>query len=411
MVVVGLSKHTRISNRERQQQKLVEKLHSDVITLRKFVLVSQSRPSPPRAAATMRYSSQGQGKHYLSEAARIKIVRLHDQGMNQRKIAAIVGCCQKTISNTLRSFQKYHNVRTRPKGGRPRSIPARELGWLRAAILKRNIKPRATPNACIQWLAEHCGLQIKLSTLYRALKRIGLQRFVVRSKPALTAAAVEKRKELAKVWATWSPLTLARTVFSDEAGVGKYPHHGKEVVFDKRGMPFHRGRVHPELPMSSLRVNVWAAITNRGVLASNTYEGTMNSDRYLKILRYQLVPAAKMRFGSRRSWRFQQDNARYHLERRVKNMMRGPSWKKIHVLDWPPYSPDLNIIENFWPRLRERVAAFKPSNKEQLKNAIKEAISEMNKEEPQTHYFHNLFSSFPTRCKETVAAEGFSVDH
>ena len=91
--------------------------------------------------------------------------------------------------------------------------------------------------------------------------------------------------------------------------------------------------------------------------------------------------------------------------------MLGPSWKKVHVLDWPPYSPDLNIIENFWVQLQARVAAAKPQTKEEIKNAITLAITQMNKEEPKTNYFHKLFLSFPTRCAEVKGTEGLPVDH
>lgn len=233
----------------------------------------------------------------------------------------------------------------------------------------------------------------------------------MRAKPPLTAAALEKRKRMVEVWSQWRPLTLGRSVFSNEAGITKHPCHGREVVFGKRGAPFNSGRSRPEPANKGTTVNVWVAITSRGVLAFRVFEGAMNGASYRKILIHNLLPAARKRFGTRRSWRFQQDNAPYHREAHVRLLMQGPSWKKIHVLDWPPYSPDLNIIENFWPRLQGMVAALRPHSKEEIKNAVSLAITQMNKEERKIHYFRNLFNSFPTRCNEVKAAGGFSVDH
>ena len=368
-------------------------------------------PTRPRAPGSMRSKCCGQYVGPLSESQRIKILRLLSQGLTQSKVAKMVGCSQPTVSNTARCFKKYHSVRTRPRSGRPRKISPGAMGALKAAVVQHLVKPRASLANCQQWLLEHRGLQVAPSTLHRSLKRAGLRRYTVRQKPLLTAAAIQHRKKVAIGWSTWRSMTLARAVFSDEASVGKQLHFGKEVVFDKPHAPFLISRVRPVPASKGITVNVWAAITNRGILAHRVYEGVMNSDLYLKIMRYTFMPAARKRFGTRRSFWSQQDNARYHHEARVKVMMHGPSWRRVRLLDWPSYSPDLNIIENLWPRLRERVVALKPRSKADITTAIDTVIAQMNAEEPTTHYFKNLFASFPTRCQEVVAGEGFSVDH
>ena len=50
---------------------------------------------------------------------------------------------------------------------------------------------------------------------------------------------------------------------------------------------------------------------------------------------------------------FQQDNAPTHKASIIKNFFRENEWE---VLDWPPYSPDLNIIENLWAIVKKRLA-------------------------------------------------------
>ena len=50
---------------------------------------------------------------------------------------------------------------------------------------------------------------------------------------------------------------------------------------------------------------------------------------------------------------FQQDNAPTHKASIIKKFFRENEWE---VLDWPPYSPDLNIIESLWAIVKKRLA-------------------------------------------------------
>ena len=47
-----------------------------------------------------------------------------------------------------------------------------------------------------------------------------------------------------------------------------------------------------------------------------------------------------------------QDNAPIHTTKKVR------LWFEMHrveVMEWPPYSPDLNLIKHLWYRLKELV--------------------------------------------------------
>ncbi len=54
---------------------------------------------------------------------------------------------------------------------------------------------------------------------------------------------------------------------------------------------------------------------------------------------------------------FMHDNASIHTEKNVKKWLRE---KNYEVMVWPPYSPDLNPIENLWFLLKDEIYKSHP---------------------------------------------------
>jgi transposase len=52
-----------------------------------------------------------------------------------------------------------------------------------------------------------------------------------------------------------------------------------------------------------------------------------------------------------------QDNIKIHSSRKVKTWFENNA---IPVIDWPPYSPDLDLIKNAWSKLKERIYKIEP---------------------------------------------------
>ena len=75
--------------------------------------------------------------------------------------------------------------------------------------------------------------------------------------------------------------------------------------------------------------------------------------------------------------------------------------KEVQTLDFPPYSPDLNPIENLWNDLKRRVEQHNATDIEQLEQHLGDEWQATS-----TDFLANLVDSMPSRCKAVIASEG-----
>ena len=97
---------------------------------------------------------------------------------------------------------------------------------------------------------------------------------------------------------------------------------------------------------------VWGAFSYRCKTELCTISGNQDSVKYQRILQENLLPVWNNICGQ--SERLMQDNARCHVSSDTKAWLQR---NEIPVLDWPPYSPDLNPIENLWGTLTNVIYA------------------------------------------------------
>lgn len=109
---------------------------------------------------------------------------------------------------------------------------------------------------------------------------------------------------------------------------------------------------------------------------------------------------------------FAQDNAPTHKARIVQNWLRNWAANNgVTLVDWPPYSPDLNPIENLWKLLKEEICQRYPNLKSMPKNEqslelLRQAAVEVW-EDFGEELLENLILSMPRRLQAVVDVQGW----
>jgi DDE superfamily endonuclease len=109
---------------------------------------------------------------------------------------------------------------------------------------------------------------------------------------------------------------------------------------------------------------------------------------------------------------FMQDNASIHTANRIKEYFKDNS---ISLLNWPPYSPDINPIEHVWSAMKEWITSNHPelanmgksqAAYDQLAHTIVEAWEAMPME-----YINKLIRGIPRRVETLRIAKGWHTKY
>ncbi|CAF1233989.1 unnamed protein product [Rotaria sordida] len=92
------------------------------------------------------------------------------------------------------------------------------------------------------------------------------------------------------------------------------------------------------------------------------------------------------------------DHAPWHTSNMVKGQIRK---LKINMLEWPPNSPDLNVIEEIWGIIHKRLPLKSINTKEELQKRLQEEWDEISITLCQA-----LVDCMPERIEKCLKAKG-----
>jgi len=316
----------------------------------------------------------------LTDFERGEIVGLSKGGFSQRNIAEILGFPKSTVGEVIKKYNEQGLTTVPPRSGRPKILTERDNRHLIKIAQENRSKT-------LEELTENFNTSIAISvssrTVQRTLHKEGYSGHAAKKKPFVSEKNRKKRYgwcRMQKNWITeWDYI-----IWSDESRFEIFNNDSRNWVWRKANERYKADCLKPTVK-NSIGVMVWGCFCNNKLGPLVLVEGTLNSDKYIELLKEHLLPFLNdlnglneeegllipRFFFQEENYTFQDDNAPCHASIKTK------SWKNdnsIKILPWPAQSPDLNPIENLWNELEIRIRKHKPmpKNKNDFFVALKE---------------------------------------
>lgn len=330
----------------------------------------------------------GKGKP-LDESEKGKIKAYRECGHSILQISKNIKRSRKVITSYLNNEDTYgKNMK-----GRPSSV-------ITAADKRIILRHASNSHDSAAKIKEKTGVKACVRTVQRVISNAKhIKRLKLKKKTPLNQLRKMQRLVFCRSNMTWTK-EWERVVFSDEKKFNLEGPDGYAYYFhDLRKEEHTLDRLHSRAG----GVMVWGAITYFGTIELQFLTSRMNAIAYKGVLN-TAFPAIKDIFGPLK-WKFQQDNAPIHTARIVKSWIEG---QNVELLTWPPYSPDLNIIENVWGWLARKVyeSGRQYSTEAELIEGIKRSWQAIS-----LNYLQKLYDSLPKRMYEVILNRGGSTHY
>ncbi|EED11522.1 transposable element tc3 transposase, putative [Talaromyces stipitatus ATCC 10500] len=232
-----------------------------------------------------------------------------------------------TIRNTIKKEQERINQRSMPRTGPPEKLTdENKQKLIELTIQYPHIKYMELRNAIDN--------KVTIRTIQGMFQKIHKRKWKQRKRPEILPLNAQKRLAWALRYEAYTPREWQRILWSDECTVerGKggqliWTWHSLSEQLMEHDMFWGGFKFDERSPLVPL--------TPDGSSAGGGITATVIKQLYMEQL------PGLLREGDI----FMQDNAPVHRAHIIRNLLRELG---LDLMEWPPYSPDLNPIENIW---------------------------------------------------------------
>jgi len=237
------------------------------------------------------------------------------------------------------------------------------------------------------------------NTVGHRLDEAGLPSCIAAEKWHYTDEQRRARLSFANGYRHWTAADWESVIFADQKTFEGAGRERQQRVRRPDGHRFdekytrHRALFTPS-------IHVCACLCSRGPGRCAVYEGKLDGQMLKNMLDRTILQTARDYYAVDRAerWWFLHGNSPIFKSGIVQRWVHN---KGIQLIDFPPYSPDINIIENFWPR----VCALMDNAHARTPEAVEAAFHDAWNDIPLDLYI-DYAHSMPHRIAAIIEANG-----
>lgn len=324
----------------------------------------------------------------LSNDLREKIKRKYRQLKSYRAVARHFDVSDITVKRIVEDLY----VKDKRKTGPAKKITRRQETKIKKEVC-RIIQTEAQVTA--RKVQRECSLDnVSTRTVQRQLRSMAYEFNEAMQEIVHTAKHKERRLELAELW-LGSSMDWSRVVFTDEK---RFNADGPDSW--RSWMPKGQRIIRNRRQQGGPSIQIWGMLTSAPLLTVFELPPRGNSDEFMQFIENEVLPVLRSTADDNFIW--QQDLAPTHNST---YSQRKFDELAVERLPWPSRSPDLNIIENCWSLLSQRVYDGPQFTcKDDIWRAIDAAVTDLNVNHQAV--LKKLYDSIPHRLLEVVKNKG-----
>lgn len=312
------------------------------------------------------------------------IIKLHVRGFKNKFIGEYIKCNPKTVTRCLKKW-KEGTLFIPAKRKVNSKLSAQEVYNILDYFINN---PFSTYNECITKLK----LPVSRMTIQRALTKNGVRNYVAVSKQFISMQNQIKRLQFAIKYQHWTDEWL-QVYFLDEKTVQTYTD-GRVFVKRRLNERWELDKiVVQEVQNAQNKVNLVGAISFTGRNVIYSVSTNFTGKQFEQLVKTKLIDTVR---GST----LLMDNAAIH--NLGINFLKSTG---VRVLDFPPKSNDLNIIEIVWAELQKMLNRELRTISISTKSQLLQLIERCWKQIP-INFIKKVVLSMPNRLKKVIEMKG-----
>lgn len=339
----------------------------------------------------------------LDPQTRSRICELKQQGWSYGQLAKrFPHIPLGTIKTTIRREPERTNCVSKPRSGAPKKLNETDIQRIKTHI-------QNDPHVKYDDLLADVDWKVKRRSIQRLLNVENIRKWRQRKRPYIEHHHAQLRLQWAERYRHFTPEDWARVLWSDECSVERGAGLRPCWTFTPVKEQLAKKDIKSVYTGKGIRQMFWAAFGEDIRTDLVPLSGDPNSSRGgVTGRRIRELYAAVLPQILTENSIFMHDNAPVHTARIVRSLLEELG---VEVMLWPPYSPDLNPIENLWALMKQEIYKLypwlehAPDNQDTLGFLVAAARHAWTAIRPQV--LVKLSTTMPHRVIAVIEADGW----